>query len=68
MGRPHKHPEKGALANRVTVRMSAQDLEHLAEMAEHDGMSVAEWVRHAAMGTASLPESKRTRLMAGAAT
>jgi predicted HicB family RNase H-like nuclease len=68
MARPLKNPDRGRLAERINVRLTPEDLEQLSAMAERDGIPIGEWVRTAALGTASLPAAKRQTVMAGAAT
>jgi hypothetical protein len=54
----------------VATRLSTDEIEQIKAMAERDGLSVSQWLRAAAIGTASLPDSPRQQLMttAGMAT
>jgi hypothetical protein len=75
--RPHIRPNRRIAKDRtldatVSTRLSLDELSEVKALANADGLSVAQWIRQAAIGTASLPPERRRDVMqtaaAGAAT
>jgi hypothetical protein len=75
--KPHIRPNRRIAKDRtldatVSTRLSLDELSEVKALATADGLSVAQWLRHAVIGTASLPPEQRRDVLqtaaAGAAT
>jgi hypothetical protein len=70
--RPHIRPNRRIAKDRtldatVSTRLSLDELIEVRALAMADGLTVAQWLRQAAIGTASLPPEQRRDVMQSAA-
>jgi hypothetical protein len=70
--KPHIRPNRRIAKDRtldatVSTRLSLEELSEVRALAAAEGLSVAQWLRHAAIGTASLPPAERRDVLQAAA-